>query len=484
MDPRFNDFLQEKRGDEGSRVQLSRTSLFALSKTDCHDYRTLPGTSKDEMNQAMTMIRFNSDCLKVLGKQKSEVGFLTIGIPSVKRDNGLNYILNTLESILNHTSEMQRQEIVVILFLADFDSHYNAEILKAVSKKYRNLIESGFLQIVETDTDLYPSAIEEETQIQEHISNLPVKLNPKQNLDFAILFLYAFQKNMSKYYLQLEDDVCTSPNFVEDIKNFTQIRERKGLAFVPGPWTLKQFSPADFMGSLLRTENLDKFGKHLILFYDKSPLHSLFSSYSFSVVQFGKIVRRPSLFKHIGKHHSYREVTWWLDRRQDSAVKAIIQDSFLPFQVNLEEVNKPVVSITTNMRPYKGTTVKALYSLSSIFWASGVRDMQHITVVFNETQFLKRIYIATGTETRPHDILHRGIVEVSPSSPKKVTQGTDKMGPEQLCGVFERIAYFYEGTVDVGTLATAITYKVKCVRVLVTKSQTDWLVMRYFLIFT
>ena len=58
------------------------------------------------------------------------VDFLTIGVPSIKRVNGPAYLLSTLRSLSQRTSSRDKLETVVVVFLADFDTEYNNNVIK------------------------------------------------------------------------------------------------------------------------------------------------------------------------------------------------------------------------------------------------------------------------------------------------------------------------------------------------------------------
>ncbi|CAF4779550.1 unnamed protein product, partial [Rotaria magnacalcarata] len=45
-----------------------------------------------------------------------------------------------------------------------------------------------------------------------------VKWRTKQNYDFTYLMMYS--SNRGKYYIQLEDDVITKPDYIRTIENF------------------------------------------------------------------------------------------------------------------------------------------------------------------------------------------------------------------------------------------------------------------------
>ena len=74
-------------------------------------------------------------------------GYLTIGIPSVKRDNGIIYLSNTLKSLVAGSSTKQKELMVVVVFLADFDRDYNREAVKNLTRQFEEYVHMGFIQV-------------------------------------------------------------------------------------------------------------------------------------------------------------------------------------------------------------------------------------------------------------------------------------------------------------------------------------------------
>jgi hypothetical protein len=60
-------------------------------------------------------------------------GFMTIGIPTVRRQQS-SYFLKTLDSLLNCTSKKQFSEIVIVIFLADFNITWRYEMANIIGK--------------------------------------------------------------------------------------------------------------------------------------------------------------------------------------------------------------------------------------------------------------------------------------------------------------------------------------------------------------
>ncbi|CAH1256766.1 MGAT4C [Branchiostoma lanceolatum] len=191
--------------------------------------------------------------------ERSINGFLTIGIPTVKRDQNATYLVSTLDSLIEHTTAAEREQIVVVVFLADFDTDYNRNLSLEISRKYSQHLDNGFMQIIQAPQSFYPTL--EGLKIKFKDSPERVRWRSKQCVDYAFLFQYCL--NLSEYYLQLEDDIVSTQNFLTGIKEY--------LGRVKDDWTMLEFSELGFIGKLFRSSELQRFADFLLLFYQELP---------------------------------------------------------------------------------------------------------------------------------------------------------------------------------------------------------------------
>ena len=66
------------------------------------------------------------------------------------------YVLDTIQSILNTTSQRDQSEIVIVVCLTDFDVEYNENLTTSIVRLYGQYIETGLIHIVQLARDLYP----------------------------------------------------------------------------------------------------------------------------------------------------------------------------------------------------------------------------------------------------------------------------------------------------------------------------------------
>ncbi|XP_023932470.1 alpha-1,3-mannosyl-glycoprotein 4-beta-N-acetylglucosaminyltransferase C-like [Lingula anatina] len=234
--------------------------------------------------------------VSVYGNHRQKKGFLTIGIPSVKRPMGAVYLLQTITYIINRTSPSEQENIVLLVFLANFDTKYNENVLKILSAKFDDYIKSGFILVLQVPENNYPPL----ENLKRNYNDSPekVKWRSKQNVDYAFMFLYG--KNISEYYIQIEDDVIPALGFFKDIRDFILANDKE-------PWVCLEFSVLGFIGKLFKSKDLEKLARFLLLFYDEQPCDWLILHFLMSMTQKEHIYHKQSLFQHLGEWSSSEE---------------------------------------------------------------------------------------------------------------------------------------------------------------------------------
>ncbi len=258
----------------------------------------------------------------------------------------MSYLLDTLRSIAEHTSPRDRDSTVVVVFLADFDTNYNADVIANISSLFMPFIKSGFVQVVQAARSFYPPL----TNLKRNFGDPPERIvwRSKQNIDFAFLFFYG--RNISDYYIQLEDDVTCASNFVPKIREFIIYTRRQ--------WVVLEFSELGFIGKLFKSSDLDRLAQYLITFYDEQPVDWLIRWFRLTLGQDHPILRKPTLFQHQGKISS---------RFYDGRNPNRLQDKFFvgqewwrendtdlfdhPIQVDMESKSRPAVFRMDQLRP-------------------------------------------------------------------------------------------------------------------------------------
>ncbi|XP_066275885.1 alpha-1,6-mannosyl-glycoprotein 4-beta-N-acetylglucosaminyltransferase-like isoform X2 [Branchiostoma lanceolatum] len=279
-----------------SNLTLNFATSLLSSELYRHFLPPLTRTTPPHVNPGRSDV-VATESVRMAGSPRQNKGFLTIGIPTVKRDQNATYLVSTLDSLIEHTTAAEREQIVVVVFLADFDTDYNRNLSLEISRKYSQHLDNGFMQIIQAPRSFYPTL--EGLKIKFKDSPERVRWRSKQCVDYAFLFQYCL--NLSEYYLQLEDDVVSTQNFLTGIKEY--------LGRVKDDWTMLEFSELGFIGKLFRSSELQRFADFLLLFYQELPSDLLLHTFLHIMrpdmqPNAKKFIRKPSLFQHVGQHSS------------------------------------------------------------------------------------------------------------------------------------------------------------------------------------
>ncbi|GAB6032577.1 hypothetical protein CHUAL_011466 [Chamberlinius hualienensis] len=159
-------------------------------------------------------------------RHKTAKGWLTIGLCSVSR-NGGEYLLKTLKSIVSSSSTEERAGVTVVICLVDFDRQLRQRTFEVISRQFHSYIVSGFILVIQPNAGIYPPLV----GLRQTFNDSPehVKWRSKQVIDYA--FLFHFSKNISRYYLILEDDVLCLKGFLTEIKNAVNALNEEDRSF-------------------------------------------------------------------------------------------------------------------------------------------------------------------------------------------------------------------------------------------------------------
>lgn len=380
--------------------------------------------------------------------------FLVIGISTVRRQNAM-YLEQTLSSILEHTTPTERSTLRVVILIADITETDRAIVKTRLSSKFKEYFSSGVFEAISAPLLFYPPL--EDLPQTFGDSRDRVKWRAKQVVDYAFLFTYCH--GLSKYYLQLEDDVLSTPNFIFAIKEFIELHEDK-------EWTSLEFSPLGY-GKLYKSSDLLRLAQFSLMFYDQQPIDYLYKYFNNLQAQQEVYLRSPSIFRHIGIHSS-------LDNKEQRAVDTFFEEDILKYS----DCDNPPAVLLTNMERFSMYAPKLPYtSEPGYFWAKSPTFGQWFMIDFEEPQFLSRIVVETGSDSHPQDILQSGDLEVGGLTlPGK--EGSVK------CKDLQTVGSFTMGVVDISDLDDIKQFRVKCVVVRVTEDQIQWLLIREIAIWT
>lgn len=380
------------------------------------------------------------------------VGFLSIGIPTVSRSfNKRGYLYETLDSLIENTSDDDKEEITVAIFVADFNTSWNLMTAQNIYNTYKNFCDSGYINVIQAKSIIYPQFSKLERRFNDPIPR--VAWRSKQNIDFALLMLYA--KNISIYYMQLEDDVISAKSFLIDIKKFIVQQPKQN-------WVYLEFSRLGFIGKLFRTNYVDKVANLLLTLFDIMPCDMLLDGFRTLLGQRKPIHPKHSLFQHVGKISSLK-----------NKILPLIDDSFKDFGSQVLDVMKvpkgdnPHAKVETNMKASSAEYLPeyAYKKSSSFFWASDPGKGKYYRIIYDKPLNISRIIVSTGDRMKKKDILNHGSLAV---------------GKTQQCNNLTVVADFVAGYID--TLIQGVTFpplseNIHCVSIDIRKPQKNWLVI-------
>ncbi|XP_052778946.1 alpha-1,3-mannosyl-glycoprotein 4-beta-N-acetylglucosaminyltransferase C-like isoform X1 [Mya arenaria] len=392
------------------------------------------------------------------GTPRKQRGLFTIGIPSAKRPNTDRvYLIDTVDSIVNKTTDAEKKEVTVVIMLCDLNSTFNEHISERVFNRYKPHVESGFIQIIHAEKSIYPDL--------EHVKQTfgdakdRLKWRAKQNVDFAFLMHYCI--NISDYYLQLEDDVIAASNFVNGIKSYLSM---------PTPWALLEFSRLGFIGKMFKSVDLEYVASTLLLKYDEAPCDLLLGPIRIDLGQMKPFHSEQSFFQHIGRFSSLKNK---LMPKTDNKFK----DSF--YLHGYPPADYPEATFETTFQTYLNFAPKLAYDkkASTYFWGETPKMGDTFTVILAEPQNLTRIVVLTGKkETRADNLLYTDL-ECSTSHGGSLKRGE--------CGTkFKKMTSLVDGDADTLVTGTAIPSNVKCLKLAVKRSLKTWVAIREFLLYT
>lgn len=349
--------------------------------------------------------------------------------------------------------------VVVVVFLADFDESFNSEAVITIYEKFKDLIDIGFLHLVQASKDYYPKVQEMKHNFKDNDER--VKWRSKQVLDFSFLFMYS--QNLSEYYIQIEDDVICAAHFIQSIKNY--------IAYQKQPWAVLEFSELGFIGKLFKSSDLSKLAKFMMTFYQEQPIDWLITYFRLASAQNFVLLRKPTLFQHVGLKSSF-------DISSDNR----LQDRFFDSGEKRWRSDDPTGNIITNMEAHSHWSPELCYaSGSGYFWAKDTKKGDQLFVLFDTAQKLKRIVVETGNEKHVDDKLLHGILEISPKFMRKYKDVQTNLSAV-YCADWKSVGEFESGRLDTGELSS--WYKpMQCLRITQTEEQDSWVLFDQIAVF-
>ena len=299
------------------------------------------------------------------------------------------YIMHTLKWLVKNLNDEEKKEIVIVVFIADFDQEFRRKVIRDVKDNYLPEVESGLIQVIVAPLGYYPK-MDNLIPLYGDKSNR-VKWRSKQSLDYSFMYFYCAE--LGKYYVQLEDDVLTEPNYLSKMKTF--------IASKGGNWSTLEFGARGFIGMTYDSRHLKSLARFCRIFFWIMPVDWLFRIFN-DIYLFGNSktnILKPPVFKHIGEYSSLDGQV----RKLEDIKKGAKEDVNHIYQA---KEGNPAAKIRTSMREFVvPNSIEKPYGKAGKFWAKLVQEDDFIEIVFDEPQQVERILIASGSPKFPSDSL-------------------------------------------------------------------------------
>ncbi|XP_042325619.1 alpha-1,3-mannosyl-glycoprotein 4-beta-N-acetylglucosaminyltransferase-like protein MGAT4D [Sceloporus undulatus] len=403
----------------------------------------------------------------IIGQGRAGVS-LVMGIPTVRRRKH-NYLMNTLNSLFYEMSEEQKNNCVVVVFVAEVDSEYINSTAESIRKNFPNEVLSGILEVIAPPAFYYP----EFSNLKETFgdSKERVRWRTKQNLDYSFLMLYAQPKG--RFYLQLEDDIIAGPEYIQIINDFAKQQESQ-------EWMILEFSQLGFIGKLFRCRDLPLIVDFFLMFYKDKPIDWLLDHLlGVKVCNPEKDARhcerqkdslriryKPSLFQHVGLHSSLAGKIQYLKD------KDFFRNSLFKAHAN------PPAKVSTSLKAFKHFTLEKAYRGVECFWAFAPVAGDYILFSFQQPLELKSYLFRSGNLEYPGDKLLNTTVDVLPDGETDLQSAEGKL--QDLQHVKTSDGYFQIGTFENGKADGIISPalgRIQALRLSIHSSSSTWVLL-------
>nr|XP_040133740.1 alpha-1,3-mannosyl-glycoprotein 4-beta-N-acetylglucosaminyltransferase-like protein MGAT4E [Ictidomys tridecemlineatus] len=364
------------------------------------------------------------------GALPQEKKLLTVGISSVQRPQG-SYLLDTLQSLFQVSSEAELKSIVVLVHLSDPDPEWLSQTVANISGLFALHIKAKNLFVVHGLLD--DSSLRNINQ-----SSPCEELYFRQKVDYALLMNFA--SNLSDYFLLMDDNIFCTPNFVSSIS-------RALSAWKEYPWVVLEFSSLTFSGKVFHSSDLSHLASFFLLFLKDTPTHLLLTNFGFLLGQTAPISLTPKLF-HSWDNGFISEDSCYKEKEEKK---------------KLGKPNNPPARIYTDMFFRDFFLPEYAYSLDlKYFKTQHVFTGQTFTVVFKQSYKVIQIEVVTGIGIWGICRLEHGQVEL----------GYLPIGKGHICNRYVLLGPLVKGQLNQEVYQDKdFVEEVRCVRLLVTAPQ-------------
>ena len=353
------------------------------------------------------------------------VEFLTIGISSITRPSRQNYLLKTIKRLISNLSVEDGKDVYMVIFMADFDETLKYAALTELSNGFKKHVDQGLLHLIFAPRGFYPPLSNMKTKFGD--SQQRIAWRSKLVIDFAFLMCYC--KDLSRYYLHLEDDLVPTPSFYPKLKNFITSQKK--------PWLILDAALMGHTAKIYHSSDLENVATYLHLMYNEMPVDRLVSTWR-RIKSDGNFMSPPaSFFQHIGDNSSFIE-------NKDSFKSK--ETFFDEYDHKYKGLNPPATISSSMHNSYDGAKPEYAYNKGSgYFWVREVKKGDFIVIEFSSVTTVRAVFVDTGSNFAPTDQLKSGVLQASFQGDGNETQVNDSSN----CRHFETIGDFKNGRVKV-----------------------------------
>ena len=356
----------------------------------------------------------------------------------------------TVKSLLSEIPDADKNDITIFIYVADFDESYQDRIVQYFKDNYNDLLSSGVILLRVADQNKYPKL--DGLYRTYNDPEVRVQWRAKQVVDYAIMFKYA--EPLSKYYLQIEDDVTAASDWLKKIKD--DIAKQK-LA-----WSSLEFSTLGFIGKLLKNEDLKRMSEFLHLFYDRQPVDWLYPYFIKLMANKRVPVRKPTLFQHKGQISSLKT-----KKKRNSL------DKYFDMPIRGTKRNNPPAKTCTSMSVhgrYKPANVYDDNNSSDLFWAVSPKAGEHYSIYFSKPLNISEVMIYSGHPEKETDFIDKALLEFG-------YQETNDTSMCQ-CKLYKAVWKFSgECRKPFQKSEISIANNVQCIRIRITADHKHWVII-------
>ena len=193
---------------------------------------------------------------------------LVLGIASVARPPGVEYLTKTLHKVIEALDEDEVKSVQIVIAMMDKEKRTREDRAKILYRKFRPQVESGLILIVGPPTNIYPSHnfyLMRRRPFNNTVERM--EWQTKLSLDFA--FLFSFASQLGDFFMNLEDDIEPIPHFVREAFAFMDtLQSEKDQE----EWSSLQFSNYLSIGRLYRCRDLSHLVDLILISYTRQPV--------------------------------------------------------------------------------------------------------------------------------------------------------------------------------------------------------------------